>query len=123
MKLAIPAAVFGAVGTAGQRCTSLRRLFIHESIYDLVKEKMVNAYKQVKVGNPLDQANLMGPLIDQAAVDNFTRTVEQAINQGGKVLTGGKSIAKPGFLLSRQLSKPIIICQSLLKRTFVQYYT
>lgn len=84
---------------------------------------MVNAYKQVKVGDPLDQANLMGPLIDQAAVDNFTRTVEQAINQGGKVLTGGKSIAKPGFLLSRQLSKPIIICQSLLKRTFVQYYT
>ncbi|KFJ44932.1 aldehyde dehydrogenase family protein [Francisella tularensis] len=99
MKLAIPAAVFGAVGTAGQRCTSLRRLFIHESIYDLVKEKMVNAYKQVKVGDPLDQANLMGPLIDQAAVDNFTRTVEQAINQGGKVLTGGKSIAKPGFFV------------------------
>ncbi len=99
LKLAIPGAVFGAVGTAGQRCTSLRRLMIHRSIYDTVKEKMVNAYKQVTVGDPLDQKNLMGPLIDQASVDNFTRTVNEAVKQGGKVLSGGKVIDKPGFFV------------------------
>ncbi|AEI36207.1 L-piperidine-6-carboxylate dehydrogenase [Francisella salina] len=99
LKLAIPAAVFGAVGTAGQRCTSLRRLFVHESIYDLVKDKMVNAYKQVTVGDPLDQKNLMGPLIDQASVDNFLKTVNQATIEGGKILTGGKKIAKAGFFV------------------------
>ncbi|MBK2028710.1 aldehyde dehydrogenase family protein [Francisella noatunensis] len=99
LKLAIPAAVFGAVGTAGQRCTSLRRLFVHESIYDLVKDKMVNAYKQVTVGDPLDQKNLMGPLIDQASVDNFLKTVDQATIEGGKILTGGKKIAKAGFFV------------------------
>ncbi|MDC0535371.1 aldehyde dehydrogenase family protein [Francisellaceae bacterium] len=99
LKLAIPGAVFGAVGTAGQRCTSLRRLMIHRSIYDTVKEKMVNAYKQVTVGDPLDQKNLMGPLIDQGSVDNFTRTVNEAIKQGGKLLTGGKVIDKPGFFV------------------------
>lgn len=90
LKLAIPAAVFGAVGTAGQRCTSLRRLFVHESIYDLVKDKMVNAYKQVTVGDLLDQKNLMVSLIDQASVDNFLKTVDQATIEGGKILTGGK---------------------------------
>ncbi|AIT08621.1 aldehyde dehydrogenase [Candidatus Francisella endociliophora] len=99
LKLAIPAAVFGAVGTAGQRCTSLRRLFVHKSIYDLVKEKMVNAYKQIKVGDPLDQNNLMGPLIDKASVDNFSKTVNEAVKQGGKVLTGGKKIEKEGFFV------------------------
>ncbi|GAB4223750.1 MAG: aldehyde dehydrogenase family protein [Francisella sp.] len=99
LKLAIPAAVFGAVGTAGQRCTSLRRLLIHESIYDLVKEKLIHAYKQIKVGDPLDQNNLMGPLIDQNAVDNFTKTVNEAINQGGKVIFGGKKIEKAGFFV------------------------
>lgn len=99
LKLAIPAAVFGAVGTAGQRCTSLRRLFVHKSIYDLVKEKMINAYKQIKVGDPLDQNNLMGPLIDKDAVDNFSKTVNEAVKQGGRVLTGGKKIEKDGFFV------------------------
>ncbi len=98
LKLAIPAAVFGAVGTAGQRCTSLRRLFVHESIYDLVKDKMVNAYKQITVGDPLDQKNLMGPLIDQASVDNFFKTVDQATIEGGKILTAGKKNRKSWFL-------------------------
>jgi len=99
LKIAIPGAVFGAVGTAGQRCTSLRRLMIHSSIYESVKEKLINAYKQVTVGDPLDQKNLMGPLIDQGSVDNFKRTVEEAIKQGGKVLSGGKIIDKPGFFV------------------------
>ena len=77
LKIAVPGAVFGAVGTAGQRCTSLRRLVIHSSIYEPVKEKMINAYKQVTVGDPLDQKNLMGPLIDQASVDNFLATIKK----------------------------------------------
>ncbi|ASG67807.1 aldehyde dehydrogenase [Francisella halioticida] len=99
LKVAIPGAVFGAVGTAGQRCTTLRRLMIHSSIYDLVKDKMVNAYKQIKVGDPLDQANLMGPVIDQASVDNFLNTVSKAQEQGGKLLSGGKKIDKAGFFV------------------------
>ncbi|TDT74391.1 aldehyde dehydrogenase (NAD+) [Allofrancisella inopinata] len=99
LKLAIPGAVFGAVGTAGQRCTSLRRLIVHTSIYDLVKEKMLNAYKQIKVGDPLDQKNLMGPLIDQAAVENFINTVSKAKEQGGKLIIGGKQIEKEGFFV------------------------
>ena len=99
LKIAIPGVVFGAVGTAGQRCTSLRRLVIHSSIYELVKEKMVNAYKQITVGDPLDQKNLMGPLIDQASVDNFLATIKIAQQQGGKVLTGGNKLAKEGFFV------------------------
>lgn len=99
LKLAIPATVFGAVGTAGQRCTTTRRLLVHRSIYEAVKEKMVNGYKQITVGDPLDQKNLMGPLIDQQSVENFTRAVNEAVKQGGKLLTGGKTIDKPGFFV------------------------
>ena len=69
LKLAIPAVVFGAVGTAGQRCTSLRRLIVHKNIYQDVSMRLQNAYKQITVGDPLDTANLMGPLIDQSHVD------------------------------------------------------
>ncbi|MFC4891490.1 aldehyde dehydrogenase family protein [Pseudofrancisella aestuarii] len=99
LKIAIPGAVFGAVGTAGQRCTTLRRLLVHKSIYETVKEKMINAYKQVKVGDPLDQKNLMGPLIDQDSVKNFARTVNEAQKQGGKLLAGGKVLDKEGFFV------------------------
>ena len=99
LKIAVPGAVFGAVGTAGQRCTSLRRLVIHSSIYETVKEKMINAYKQVTVGDPLDQKNLMGPLIDQASVDNFLATIKKAQQQGGKILAGGNKLNKKGFFV------------------------
>ena len=100
LKLAIPGSVFGAVGTAGQRCTSLRRLIVQRSIYDTVVEKMVNAYKQITVGDPLDQNNLMGPLIDSTAVANFERTVARAEEQGGKVLTGGRALKdRDGFFV------------------------
>lgn len=96
LKLAIPAIVFGAVGTAGQRCTTTRRLFIHESIYDKVTESLVKAYQKVTIGDPLDQKNLMGPLIDQHAVDQFVKAVADAEHQGGKVLFGGKALQRPG---------------------------
>jgi len=94
---AIPAVVFGAVGTAGQRCTTTRRLLVHENIADKVINSLLDAYKQVTVGDPLDTNNLMGPLIDEIAVQNFENTVAKAIESGGEVLFGGKRIERPGF--------------------------
>jgi len=89
LDLAIPAIVFGAVGTAGQRCTSTRRLFVHDQLYDELLTKLVHAYQQVSVGDPLDEGNLMGPLIDEAALELFEKAVEDAQLQGGKILAGG----------------------------------
>jgi aldehyde dehydrogenase (NAD+) len=84
-------AVFGAVGTAGQRCTSTRRLIIHESIYDQFKQKLVKAYGQIRIGNPLDEHNHMGPLIDQDAVKLYLESIEKCKAEGGKfVIEGGK---------------------------------
>src|ERR1700744_386774 len=84
-------AVFGAVGTAGQRCTSTRRLIIHESVYEQFKQKLVNAYKQIRIGDPLDENNHMGPLIDQDAVKLYLDSIEKCKSEGGKfVVEGGK---------------------------------
>ncbi len=98
LKLAIPAIVFGAVGTAGQRCTSTRRLIVHESLHDDVVGKLKNAYAQVekKIGDPTDPANLMGPLIDQDAVKGFLDAVAQAKAAGGAIVTGGEALDRPG---------------------------
>ena len=96
LKLAIPAIVFGSVGTAGQRCTSTRRLFIHDSIYDQLFKRLLHAYQQVKIGDPLATENLMGPLIDAAAVSDFSKAVTAAKKQGGKIAAGGKVIEGPG---------------------------
>ena len=84
-------AVFGAVGTAGQRCTSTRRLIIHESVYEQFKQKLVNAYKQIRIGDPLDEHNHMGPLIDQDAVKLYLDAIENCKKEGGNILVeGGK---------------------------------
>ena len=102
LKLAIPAIVFGAVGTAGQRCTSTRRLFVHESIYDDVLAKLVTAYGQVekKIGDPTDPANLMGPLNSQAAVDAYLDAIERAKAAGGTVESGGAALTdRKGFFV------------------------
>src|SRR5690606_20665049 len=98
LKLAIPAIVFGAVGTAGQRCTTTRRLIVHESVYDEVLGKLVAAYKQVekKIGDPTDPANLMGPLNSRDGVDAHRDAIAQARAAGGKVETGGEAIDRPG---------------------------
>lgn len=96
LKLSIPGIVFGAVGTAGQRCTSTRRLFVHESIMDTVCEALVKAYQQVRIGDPLQEGTLMGPLTDDRAVATFEAAVQSATKQGGEVLTGGKRIDRPG---------------------------
>ncbi len=103
LKLAIPAIVFGAVGTAGQRCTTTRRLFVHESIHDEVLAKLVAAYKQVegKIGDPTDAANLMGPLNSQDAVRGFLAAIDQAKSAGGSVAAGGRALTerKGNFVL------------------------
>ena len=103
LKLAIPAIVFGAVGTAGQRCTTTRRLLVHESIYNDVVGKLVNAYKQVekKIGDPTQSTTLMGPLNSPDAVQRFTGAIEKAKSSGGKVLTGGEALKdrKGNFVL------------------------
>ncbi|PHX93129.1 MAG: aldehyde dehydrogenase family protein [Flavobacteriales bacterium] len=88
LDLAMLAMVFGAVGTAGQRCTSTRRLIIHHSIYETVKEKLTRAYSQLKIGNPLDEKNHVGPLIDSDAVNMYLKAIEQLRQEGGNVLCG-----------------------------------
>lgn len=97
MKMALPAIVFGAVGTCGQRCTSTRRLIIHESIYDKVKETILNAYKGLKIGDPLDQNNHVGPLIDRDAVAMMQRALDAVKDQGGSVVYGGQPLEGAGF--------------------------
>ena len=90
LKLVVTGAVFGAVGTCGQRCTTTRRLIVHEEVYDQVKKSLVKAYKQLKIGNPLDAAMHVGPLIDKDAVENYLSAIDQAKDAGGKILvTGG----------------------------------
>jgi aldehyde dehydrogenase (NAD+) len=95
--MALLAVVFGSVGTAGQRCTSTRRLIIHESIYDAFKQKLVNAYKGVRIGHPLDKNTLVGPLIDKNAVKDFTNAVEKVQKEGGKIIYGGTVCEGKGF--------------------------
>lgn len=97
LKLAVPAVVFGAVGTAGQRCTSTRRLIVHENIYDKVKDVIVSAYKSLKIGDPLDQNNHVGPLIDKSAVKNFTAALEEVKKSGGNILFGGEVLSGKGY--------------------------
>jgi aldehyde dehydrogenase (NAD+) len=89
LKMAVPALVFGAVGTCGQRCTSTRRLIIHESIYDKVAENLKSAYQQIKIGNPLDESNHVGPLIDQDSVNNYLSAIERIKEAGGTLLVEG----------------------------------
>ncbi len=97
MELVIPAVVFGAVGTAGQRCTSTRRIIVHESIYDTFLQKLLHAYKQVRIGDPLDNKTLMGPLVNQQAVDDYLLALDEVKASGGEVHTGGKTIEGDGF--------------------------
>jgi aldehyde dehydrogenase (NAD+) len=97
LKLVLPGVVFGAVGTSGQRCTSTRRLIIHDSIFDTVRDILVNAYKQIKIGNPLDESNHMGPLIDTDAVKTYLDALDQVKEAGGKMLVKGNVLSGPGY--------------------------
>jgi aldehyde dehydrogenase (NAD+) len=96
LELAMVGVLFGAVGTAGQRCTTTRRLIIHESIYETVKEKLVKAYGQLTIGNPLE-ANLVGPLIDKDAVNAYLKAIEQLKAEGGNVLCGAEVLSGAGY--------------------------
>ncbi|MEW4922151.1 aldehyde dehydrogenase family protein [Algibacter sp. 2305UL17-15] len=97
MKMTVIGAVFGAVGTAGQRCTSTRRLIIHDSIYDKVKHALVDAYKQLRIGNPLDENNHVGPLIDTDAVNMYKKALEKVVEQGGKISVEGGVLSGKGY--------------------------
>ncbi|MEJ2495543.1 MAG: aldehyde dehydrogenase family protein, partial [Ignavibacteriaceae bacterium] len=97
LKIAIPSIVFGAVGTAGQRCTTTRRVIIHESIYPKVKASLLKAYRSLKIGNPLDQKNHVGPLIDKDAVQLFSSALKQVKNEGGKIIQGGKVLSGKNY--------------------------
>ncbi|MEZ4793398.1 MAG: aldehyde dehydrogenase family protein [Gelidibacter sp.] len=97
VKMTVIGAVFGAVGTAGQRCTSTRRLIIHESMYDKVKTAVVDAYKQLRIGNPLDEKNHVGPLIDKDAVKMYQDALTKVVEEGGKVIVEGGVLSGDGY--------------------------
>jgi aldehyde dehydrogenase (NAD+) len=108
LKITIIGALFGAVGTCGQRCTSTRRLIIHESIYDEVKNKLAFAYTQLSIGNPLDESNHVGPLIDKMAVEMYLSAIEKAKKEGGNILVKGGVLSGIGYE-SGCYVKPVII--------------
>ena len=97
VKMTVMGAVFGAVGTAGQRCTSTRRLIIHEDIYNEVRDAVVNAYKQIKIGNPLDQSNHVGPVIDKLAVDMYSKALDKVVEEGGNIIVEGGILKGEGY--------------------------
>jgi len=97
LKISIIGAVFGAVGTAGQRCTSTRRLIIHESMYDKVKNTLVDAYKQLRIGNPLDENNHVGPLIDKDAVKMYENALQKVVKEGGNLIVNGGVLNGKGY--------------------------
>jgi aldehyde dehydrogenase (NAD+) len=105
MEMAIRGVAFGAVGTAGQRCTSTRRLFLHKSIAGEFIEKLVKAYQSIQAGDPLDESTLLGPLIDEGAIDDMMASLKQATSEGGEILTGGKRIDRPGFFVQPTIVK------------------
>jgi aldehyde dehydrogenase (NAD+) len=117
MKMAVASTVFGAVGTCGQRCTSTRRLIVHENIYDEVKNNLVSAYNEVqkKIGNPLHENTLIGPLIDKASVDAFLNAIEEAKKEGGKLLIGGYKLEGKAALSENYVVPAIVEAENHYK--------
>jgi aldehyde dehydrogenase (NAD+) len=99
LDMAVRAILFGAVGTAGQRCTTTRRLLVHESRYEQLAGKLVKAYAQVRIGNPLEPDVLLGPLIDQAAVESYRAALDEVKKEGGEILCGGHVLNRPGHFV------------------------
>ncbi len=97
IKMTVIGVVFGAVGTAGQRCTSTRRLIVHDAIYDKVKNALADAYKQLRIGNPLDENNHVGPLIDKDAVAMYNNALGKVVAEGGKIIVEGKVLEGEGY--------------------------
>ncbi|MEM9859496.1 MAG: aldehyde dehydrogenase family protein [Bacteroidota bacterium] len=121
LEVSIIGALFGAVGTCGQRCTSTRRLIIHESVYHEVKDKLVNAYSQLKIGNPLDENNHVGPLIDKDAVDMYQSALKSIENEGGKLLIQGEVLH--GDLYSSGCYVKPVIAEATNQMEIVQHET
>ena len=118
IKMTVIGAVFGAVGTAGQRCTSTRRLIIHESIYDKVKTAVVEAYKQLRIGNPLDQKNHVGPLIDTDAVKNYQNALKAVVAEGGNIIVEGGILQGEGYESGCWCKKPAIAEAKIVLKLF-----
>jgi aldehyde dehydrogenase (NAD+) len=107
LNLVVPAVLFGAVGTAGQRCTTTRRLIVHESIEPDLVRRLREAYAQVRIGDPLESATLMGPLIDRKAVENFTKAVDEALAAGGELVCGGKALGGAGYFVEPTIIRKV----------------
>lgn len=108
LDLALNAVVFGSVGTCGQRCTSTRRLIVHENILEQVKERLLKAYQKLTIGNPLEVKNLVGPLIDEQSVQQFSSTLQKVQEEGGKLLIGGEVLAIQGLENGNYVSPAIV---------------
>ena len=105
LDLAIPAILFGAVGTAGQRCTSTRRVIVQSNISGKLIEHLISAYRQVNIGDPLNEGTLMGPLVNNNAVDSYLTAIDQIKNSGGKILYGGNPITGDGFYVEPTIAR------------------
>ena len=116
LDLVIPAVVFGAVGTAGQRCTTTRRLIVHRSRHDEVVSRLASAYRQVRIGDPLDPATLMGPLIDEAAVDGYQQAIAEARAAGATIAYGGNVIEREGHFVEPTLVTNVANDNALVQR-------
>uniref|UniRef100_A0A8C4QQW6 Aldehyde dehydrogenase 7 family, member A1 n=1 Tax=Eptatretus burgeri TaxID=7764 RepID=A0A8C4QQW6_EPTBU len=125
LDMLVPSVLFAAVGTAGQRCTSTRRLMLHESIHDTVVERLVKAYKQVRIGDPLEPNTLCGPLHTKQATETYKTAVEQAQQQGGKIAYGGKVIDRPGnyveptIITEMQHNAPMVLTETFVPILYV----
>ena len=127
LDLAVPAIVFGAVGTAGQRCTTTRRVFAHQSVYEELERRLVAAYRQVRIGDPLDPGTLMGPLIDAAAAQRFLASVTTAQAQGARLLVGGRALGRPGnfvepTIVAAQASMPVVQTETFAPILYLMRY-
>ncbi len=118
LDLAVRAVLFGAVGTAGQRCTTTRRLFVQERRYDELVQQLIRAYGQVRIGNPLDQGVLMGPVISQEAVDAYRAAIDEAVKAGGALLYGGRVLNGPGYFVEPTMIRADAAWPLLQRETF-----
>lgn len=112
LEMAIRATVFGSVGTCGQRCTSTRRLIVHESVFDELKERLVKLYDGINIGNPLDEDTLVGPMIDEDAVDNMNAALKEVQEAGGELVYGGETVDKAGLKGGHYVKPAIVIAQN-----------
>jgi aldehyde dehydrogenase (NAD+) len=127
LELAVRATVFAAVGTAGQRCTTARRLIVHKSVHDALLERLVQAYRRVKIGEPWDDSVLMGPLINEKAVAEMMAALDAARKQGGEIAVGGKRLSRPGSFVEPAIVKarpdmPIVGVETFAPILYVMKY-